>query len=597
MCAKLYVPSHLAIEAMRDSGYKNTAFALAELIDNSIQAKADLVELMCGEREHIFGPRRSKRVEQIAVLDNGEGMNEDVLYKALQFGNGTRFGRSGMGRFGVGLPASSISQCKRVEVWTWQNGIENAVYTYLDVEEVKSQVRDSVPKPDFRTIPEYIQKIGNQFGESGTLIVWSVLDRLMWKTARAVIKNSELLVGRLYRRFLNNKDVSIRLAAFDLDNLNEVAIDKNAKPNDPIYLMENNSCPEPFESEPMFKPHGSDIVHKIEFMGEEHEVRIKVSYAKEEARTGYNPGSKPHGKHAKENVGVSIVRAGRELELNQSLVNQYDPTERWWGIEIDFPPSLDELFGVTNNKQFARNFSDIASLDIEALQREEGKTINEIKEEMNEEGDPRGPLLEIVQSIRREISVLRRLIDTQKKGTSKKRYDDEEFSVEKTATEHTRRRQESGHKGSSDEEEKMPPDKRKEEITKDLKDSGLTQGDAEQLAARTVSSNYKYVFVNAELEGSAFFSVQPRAGSIIIKLNTKHPVCYKLVETLNISDVEDADNIELSNRLTQASEALWLLLTAWARFEDEKEGRDKQFAEDVRNDWGRIARNFLQNDH
>ena len=34
------VPPHLVVQAMRDNGYKNAAYAVAELIDNSIQAGA-----------------------------------------------------------------------------------------------------------------------------------------------------------------------------------------------------------------------------------------------------------------------------------------------------------------------------------------------------------------------------------------------------------------------------------------------------------------------------------------------------------------------------------------------------------------------------
>ena len=42
------VPVHLAVQAMRDNGYKNAAYAIAELMDNSIQAGATQVELLCG---------------------------------------------------------------------------------------------------------------------------------------------------------------------------------------------------------------------------------------------------------------------------------------------------------------------------------------------------------------------------------------------------------------------------------------------------------------------------------------------------------------------------------------------------------------------
>ena len=42
------VSPKLTIEAMRDSGYKDTDHALAELIDNSVEAKADLIEIIAG---------------------------------------------------------------------------------------------------------------------------------------------------------------------------------------------------------------------------------------------------------------------------------------------------------------------------------------------------------------------------------------------------------------------------------------------------------------------------------------------------------------------------------------------------------------------
>ena len=45
------VPAHLAVKAMRDNGYKNAAYAIAELIDNSIQHGATIVELLCAEIE------------------------------------------------------------------------------------------------------------------------------------------------------------------------------------------------------------------------------------------------------------------------------------------------------------------------------------------------------------------------------------------------------------------------------------------------------------------------------------------------------------------------------------------------------------------
>ena len=44
------VSAKLTIEAMRDSGYKDTDHALAELIDNSVEAGADLMRSLQSRR-------------------------------------------------------------------------------------------------------------------------------------------------------------------------------------------------------------------------------------------------------------------------------------------------------------------------------------------------------------------------------------------------------------------------------------------------------------------------------------------------------------------------------------------------------------------
>src|SRR5690606_19937273 len=106
------VPTHLVIKAMRDNGYKNAAYAIAELMDSSIQAGAKTVQLLCADREAQVEQRTRKRLYQVAVLDDGCGMDAETLQIALQFGNGTHLDpeqQTGMGRFGMGLPSASIS--------------------------------------------------------------------------------------------------------------------------------------------------------------------------------------------------------------------------------------------------------------------------------------------------------------------------------------------------------------------------------------------------------------------------------------------------------------------------------------------------------
>ena len=130
----------LAIGSMRDTGYRDAAAALAEIIDNSVQAQAKRVEVLVLERESRVVSRTSWQAERIGVLDNGTGMTSEVLVAALQFGNGAyKDDHSGIGKFGMGLPQSSISQCKRVDVYTWQDGPDNAIHTYLDIDAIEAR--------------------------------------------------------------------------------------------------------------------------------------------------------------------------------------------------------------------------------------------------------------------------------------------------------------------------------------------------------------------------------------------------------------------------------------------------------------------------
>lgn len=594
------VPAHLAVQAMRDNGYKNAAYAIAELMDNAIQAGATQVEMLCGEKKELVGERKRSRIHQIAVLDNGRGMDAAVLRLALQFGNGTYLdenNHTGIGRFGMGLPSSSVSQCERVDVWSWQNGVNNALYTYLDLEEIRKRKLTEVPEPQPKEIPQIWRQVGKSFGSTGTLVVWSQIDRCIWKTGSAIIDNSELIVGRMYRKFLESKRVEIRMLAFDWDNPGTEIVQKYALPNDPGYLIAETSCPPPFDKTPMFQPwEGEDSFEwtcPIEFRDKTHEVVVRFSYAKEEARAGQNPGSTPHGQHAAKNLGISVVRAGRELELDQTLVIKYDPTERWWGIEVEFPPSLDDLFGVTNNKQSARNFAELIKLDIEPLLKN-GKTISQLRAEFQEDEDPRGPLLNIIQKIDSQLNIIRRLLKAQTKGTRSANKRHSGPVAEKVATAATEDRKKAGHVGQSDRDEAKPKEVRQDEITETLTKEGVAETQAKELAARTIDDGLKYTFAEADLETAAFFSVKPRGGAIIVTLNTSHPAYDKLVEVME-KDMDNVDADTLRNRLTNSLEGLKLLLMAWARYEDEQpDGKLRQAAQDTRVDWGRIARQFLE---
>ncbi len=606
------VSPSLTVKAMRDSGYKNTAYALAELIDNSIDAKAKLVEVFACESPVQVAARTSHRVETIAVLDNGTGMDAEALRRALKFGDGSGDDRKRIGRFGMGLPNSSMSQCTKLEVWSWTNGPGNAMYSYLDLEEI-NKGRDDVPAPEFSPLPEYWRNLSLGLGSTGTLVVWTNLDRVNWHGAAATLRNTSDIIGRVYRHYLDAGTVDIRMAPVR----DGAVIDGEyyAAPNDPLYLMASTSTPKPFDEQPMFEPFnmGTEdqpgVAHfPITVDGKQHVVKVRASIARPEARrpdiegqpwpesakATKDAGAQPWGKHARHNIGISLVRHGRELDLDSSWAIGYDPVERWWGVEIDFPPALDDVFGVTNNKQTATIFSSLAHFDWRS-EAEADETFKAFKDRLADLGDPRLRLIDLALYLETKLlPAIRRQLRQQTVGNrkTKKRHDDD---VNAKATDAVKRRSEDGHTGKTDDlaEGATREDKRQEQFDALTQRHHLDEDTAQSLVDEALENDWRVRWISSYQDSHAFFSVDLMAGMLQVIFNEKHPLHAHLLAVLE-EVPEDATPDELRHRLDRAADTFKLLLFSWARMEDEiPSDRQREKIADARQDWGRYARDFI----
>ena len=59
------VPANTAIETFRDNGYKDTASAISELIDNSIDAGAKNIQIIVFEKTITKANRPMKEISEI----------------------------------------------------------------------------------------------------------------------------------------------------------------------------------------------------------------------------------------------------------------------------------------------------------------------------------------------------------------------------------------------------------------------------------------------------------------------------------------------------------------------------------------------------
>lgn len=386
-------------DALRNTGYKNIESAVSEIIDNSVEANAKNIFLIL--REGIASSGR-KVVTEVGFLDNGDGMDSTVLGNCLGIGASTRQARKGMGRFGVGLPQASLYACPLIEVYSWQNGIENARKVYLDIEKIKNGVQTEIEDPVLATIPEpYADYITYRtlleeydFSKSGTLVIWKNCDRINPKTRGPLTERLEANLGQKFRYFIHDGVSKIKIIC---DENRDAAVD--VAPNDPMFLMDDNCvlCKEddpkslyrrgqetgleaPFELYTAKGTSTGEIDTPIKYINRDGEVatanvKLRFSIVKDKFYDetafpkGTNPGNYALGKYAAKLEGISVIRARREIDFRKFNFynNVNEPQHRWWGCEIIFDPELDEAFGVANNKQYV----ELKEVDVNDLDPEE----------------------------------------------------------------------------------------------------------------------------------------------------------------------------------------------------------------------------------
>ena len=589
-------PGHFTIRALRDSRYHNTAYAIAELIDNSIEANAGQIDLLCMEEPQRVGAQTRRRVSEVAVLDNGDGMDVKTLLDALKFGGGTRHNSDrGIGKYGMGLPTSSMSQCKRVDVWTWQEGIDSAWHSSIDADDIEKGNHE-VPFPDQETpIPMTWRKAGSEEiyeNQSGTLVVWTKLDKIQWRTGNTILRHTAREVGRIHRHWIDAEMTKIRVGFFLNNRPTEIKGEDCIVANDPLYLMNPSSTPVPWSNEPMFREWAKkEYTPTVE--GKEVTIEVKYSIVKPEAlqtnRVTQNPGAEKHGTHARHNIGVSVVREDREIVLEDAFLREggsaENPQNRWWGCEVHFPRSCDELFGVDHNKQMAANFTHAAK----TLARDD-RPNQVILDEMGIDDDI---IYTIVGDIRDQTRAMMREIAqmfTQRRDDPEKtaggRRSPENKAVQ-TATDADRDAIAAGKEPRTKtdiDRDLIPSETREAGLTEQFIASGQPDQAAQQLAKMLVQEGLSYQFNSAQLDGYQIFNVRSSHGVLHINLNTDHPI-YDLLKHVEGHLDENGDE---NDPAFQAIVAIRLLLSSWARMEDQTESREERtHIQDIAMNWGR----------
>jgi hypothetical protein len=564
-----------ALESSRDSGFDLPA-AIGEPVDNSIQAHASIVriatKIVDAESGETVAPgdlaahKGAKRIDELAVADDGHGVPEGILANVLSLGYGTRMNdRNGLGRFGMGLKLAALSQARRLDVWSKPAASDQVFHAYLDLDEVIAGTQTAIearPVDGFPEAQAHLMtnpKKKTPFG-SGTLVVWSKIDRLeeggrFGMAIRDRLQELTKYLARTYRVYLD------RGLYLELNN-SEITL------HDPLFLLDNPRVVKQFGAITA-QAFADD---EIEIDGEK--VRVRVTLLPEELRPRTGEGGRTNRElQIPENQGrVSILRQEREIfydTLHHSFFPRDDisggrfQVDRYIGVEVSFPAALDEYFRVRNVKKGA---------EPDAKLREEirKKIVN--------------PFLAARAEIRAHWERVHR----------EERKDVPEHQPAEEAVARAEEHSPPGQAGHD-----LPP-QRQQQIVDDLVSDLDLDGNGEdkeskEQAVREAVETKPISIVDLDWPGKELIDITHLNGKAVVKINRRHPFIREIYTPLKELAAKDPNQVvatDIVEFLRKVEVAFDVLFMAYAKAENMDAEADIKYA-DLRSYWGQFAAAYI----
>ncbi len=357
--------------SMTHTYFRNFAQAAAEIVDNAIEAGAEIIAV------HVLPAANGRSIEKIIFFDNGYGMAPKLIEAALTFGGTQRHdSREGTGRFGMGLPNASFTQADKVTAISKTDGGElhavevdgdllvSGAYTNPKTESIE------VPNAKKITLSKELKDIIDSYGcdfSSGTFIVLEKPKRLKIKSPDRMINHLKQHLGVIFHKML----------AIPTGTKEEVIGKLN------LFVNGDRVIP----CDPMFETPGAigfdDDEDKAQSYGQIKTIlaqgdlestivcdfaRVSPRYWRKDKNSGSRQKENTHQARfevAKDFHGICIYRNKRLIDtvsnipkyvwsnMPTGVKNKWLNNDRTLRVSISFDPVLDEFFGVEVTKQQA----------------------------------------------------------------------------------------------------------------------------------------------------------------------------------------------------------------------------------------------------
>lgn len=204
--------------------------AIADLIDNSIDAGAGRVEICLFRNDH--------EVTSLTIADDGRGMSLEELSVGMRFGGRTDHDPSALGVFGMGLKSASFSQCETLTVITRQGGVTSAARwsaDHIDNDWACEILDGAGADAEFRRLC-----LPTKRPATGTLVVWDQLTRLgvgggdddLDTFLTTAVARLDAHLGLVFHRFLSEGTLNIQITV--RHERRTLALPRTVKARDPF---------------------------------------------------------------------------------------------------------------------------------------------------------------------------------------------------------------------------------------------------------------------------------------------------------------------------------------------------------------------------
>ncbi len=316
------------IRSLRDMGYEFPA-AVADLVDNSIEAKASVVRIDVswnGEHSHV------------QIADNGKGMTASDLREAMRYGAEREYDTEDLGKFGLGLKTASLSQCSKLTVASrWNpNRVDINAYCW-DFDHIEATNRwEILPVASQALHPEVREHLKET---AGTVVIWERLDRVLGykrpdgeharKHLMVMCRELEEHLAMVFHRFLAGEVRGKKLS---------------------IYLNNNKIVPwDPFARSEAATQKLDDVAIRVESENAKTDVILEPfvlpAQSKFSSPEAHARASGPRKWNLQQ--GFYIYRADRMIQSGGwSGIRTLDEHLKLARVALNFSPRLDEAFKI-----------------------------------------------------------------------------------------------------------------------------------------------------------------------------------------------------------------------------------------------------------